>query len=247
MEQITNNNNDKRIAFVLGNGRTRHRFDISMLQSIGTVYGCNRIYTDIMPDYLISVDKAMVDILLQDHVETNTKVYIDHRLPYNNKHLHKFDCNVTGICDSGNMACMLAAEHDHDIVYMIGFDYISQDGYHNNVYAGTRPYKDRQDVHTLPISVENWYQKARIVYERYTDTRFVRVNSNDFVPDFVYDNYTNITPTEFDQIIPNVFDPTIIVPQHYRQDNTKLVHRHRNQRVYENNAILTRGMIKWAK
>jgi len=44
-------------AFVLGNGQSRLEFDTSDLQSRGTVFACNRMYTDKHVDVLVSVDE----------------------------------------------------------------------------------------------------------------------------------------------------------------------------------------------
>ena len=43
-------------AFVLGNGVSRQGIDLDLLKSLGTVYGCNAIYREFVPDVLISTD-----------------------------------------------------------------------------------------------------------------------------------------------------------------------------------------------
>lgn len=246
MDSNTDNDNyQHKVAFVLGNGRSRHRYDITILNKYGTVYGCNAIYNDIIPDHLIVVDKAMVDILLRDNIQDKTNVYIDHRLPYTDKKLHKFDCKVDDICDSGNMACMLAAFHKHTQVIMLGFDYISKDGYHNNVYAGQKPYKDKHNEHTLPVSVQNWYNKAMLTFSRYPQTLFMRVNGNDYDPPLSGKNYVNLDIEDLNKLFSDVYDDTIIIPNSYIPNKT--IAPIRQGRVSVNDAPLLRGMIKWAR
>lgn len=249
MEQYTNNDNhDTKIAFVLGNGRSRLRYDIHKLNKYGTVYGCNRCYDDIIPDYLVCVDKVMIDMLLLDDIQKKTKVYIDKKIHdkhyTNNKSLYTIDPHVPDIIDSGNLACMLAAVHGHTQVYMLGFDYISRDGYHNNVYVGKKPYKDRDQPHTLPVSVNNWYNKLQIVVNRHDQVLFVRVNGNDYEPLVSAKNFINIQPTDFDKLFKDIFDSDINIPQTYRPNTNVLPKRQGRVQIA---APLTHGMIKWKK
>lgn len=210
MEQYAQVDNDQEIAFVLANGLSRLRFAITQLHKHGTVYGCNRIYDDLIPDYIVSVDKAMIDIILMDDVQLKTNVYIDKRVytaHYKNcTSLHHIDPQVSGIIGSGDLAMMLACEHKHTKIYMIGFDYVSKDGKINNVYTGKKPYKKVGANHTLPISIQNWYQKSTIVMERYKDVEFIRVNANDFVPPIANDNFVNIDVDSFNNLFPGIID-----------------------------------------
>jgi hypothetical protein len=48
-----------KIAFVLGNGTSRKSINLN-LKSKGTVYGCNAVYREFEPDYLIAVDVKMI-------------------------------------------------------------------------------------------------------------------------------------------------------------------------------------------
>ena len=43
-------------AFVIGNGLSRVGFDLNTLRGKGTIYGCNALYRDFMPDVLIATD-----------------------------------------------------------------------------------------------------------------------------------------------------------------------------------------------
>jgi len=249
LEQFTSNDNDKtKIAFVLGNGRSRLSFDIGKLSKYGTVYGCNRIYDHLFPDYLVAVDKAMIDMLLLDDIQKKTKIVIDKRIydkHYGNtRSLDHIDPFVHGIIDSGNLACMLAAQHGHTQVFMIGFDYISQDGYHNNVYSGKKPYKDKHQTHTLPISVENWYKKCQIVINRYDKVLFARINNNDYVPPIQALNFVNLLPEDFDKLFPDIYDCDINIPRSYKPIIDKLPKRGGRVMIQ---APLTHGMVRWKK
>jgi len=49
----------KRI-FCIGNGESRKGFDLEKLRPHGTIYGCNAIYRDFMPDVLTAVDHGIM-------------------------------------------------------------------------------------------------------------------------------------------------------------------------------------------
>ena len=65
----------KKVAFVLGNGTSRKDLDLSKLKQNGTVYGCNAIYRDYLPDYLVAVDTKMVIELNKESVQQRCAVW----------------------------------------------------------------------------------------------------------------------------------------------------------------------------
>ena len=48
------------VAFVLGNGNSRKDIDLSHLHKFGKIYGCNALYREYRPDYLVAVDVKMI-------------------------------------------------------------------------------------------------------------------------------------------------------------------------------------------
>ena len=47
-------------VFCIGNGESRKGFDLETLRKHGTIYGCNAIYRDFMPDVLTAVDQGIM-------------------------------------------------------------------------------------------------------------------------------------------------------------------------------------------
>ena len=47
-------------VFCIGNGESRKGFDLETLRKHGTIYGCNAIYRDFMPDVLTAVDHGIM-------------------------------------------------------------------------------------------------------------------------------------------------------------------------------------------
>ena len=60
------------VAFVLGNGKSRLNVDPKNFQERGTVYGCNALYREFAPDYLVAVDVKMVNEIIEEE-ESNKK------------------------------------------------------------------------------------------------------------------------------------------------------------------------------
>jgi len=47
-------------AYIIGNGLSRSEFDLEKLREKGTIFGCNALYRDFTPDYLVSIDNEIV-------------------------------------------------------------------------------------------------------------------------------------------------------------------------------------------
>ena len=193
-------------ALIIGNGKSRLQFDLTSLNTIYTTYGCNALYRDFIPDYLVSMDSNMVDEILNHQIYNKTKFYTQHNDRIDRiQTLQKLPIHfVTGereTRDSGNTATRLACENEHKNIYMIGFDYISMpDKKYNNVYAGTANYSHANGDHIHVNQVEKWRQRIRTLAKKYTDVNFIRVNGNDYSLGMALDNFTEITPIQFKEI-----------------------------------------------
>jgi len=135
-------------AYIIGNGPSRQGFDLYSLPQ--DTYGCNALYRDYTPDYLIVVDRKMYkEIKDSEYGEKNT-VYTNH---YN---MQKFG----GTCHlipgnpykgAGPTATHIAIHDGHTNLIMLGFD-CAEDGVNNNIYVNTDCYADDKSV----VSVSVW-------------------------------------------------------------------------------------------
>lgn len=181
-------------AVVIGNGVSRKQIDLLTLDSY-TTYGCNALYRDYKPDYLIAVDNVMVTELAKHGVDKELTVYttfynqLNGDFKYFNKH--------PGL-NSGHAAMKLAAEeHSHKTVYMIGFDYVGTESKINNVYADTSNYRKSTDPET-PYT--KWFVELTQVLEQFPDTTFIRVVGNDYSVPVRSTNFKEITIEEFKEL-----------------------------------------------
>ena len=73
-------------AFVLGNGVSRLSIDTNYLLRTGTVYGCNAIYRECEPHYLIAVDVKMINEIITAGYHKNHAVWTNPNKGVTTKH-----------------------------------------------------------------------------------------------------------------------------------------------------------------
>lgn len=189
------------VAFVLGNGTSRRQIDLTQLKSHGTVYGCNALYRDFNPDYLIAVDSKMVVELNRENYQTHTSVWTNFNKLYSGYSGFNYFKQSKG-WSSGPTALWMASEHVHDVVYIIGFDYQgigNENQIVNNMYAGTENYKKIDDRATY---YGNWLKQTVTTIKKNPEKRYIRVlGDNKFIPKEFEDllNLTHITVEEFNK------------------------------------------------
>lgn len=192
--------NENKIAFVLGNGTSRQTIDLKNLRPHGTIYACNAIYREFVPDYLIAVDTKMIRELTANSYHLQNKVYTNpNRYTKEIPQLNLFNPNLGW--SSGPSALNLAGEHSYKIIYILGFDYvgIGKNKEHvNNIYSGTINYKQKGDRATY---YGNWSRQTATTIKKFPNTKYIRVieDINSFVPDTLIGltNLTHITLENF--------------------------------------------------
>jgi hypothetical protein len=183
-------------AFVLGNGRSRLSIDCSKLKHYGTVYACNAIYRDFLPDHLVAVDVKMVLELIQNNVLEQVPVYTN----FNNRFKDTANLNIfkpSKGWSSGPTALWLASTHVYDEIYILGFDYqgLENNKKVNNVYADTPNYKRSTDPATF---FGNWLRQTEMVVKEFAGVKYYRVsNTETFDPGFNISNLVNIDYNTF--------------------------------------------------
>jgi len=169
-------------AFVLGNGVSRRGINPELLKSHGTIYGCNGLYREFSPDYLIAVDEKML-------TEIDRAGYQhDHSVWSNKKSSTRLIQGVNWFnpnkgWSSGPTALWLASQHDYNVIYILGFDYkgLENGKTFNNIYADTENYKKSQEKATY---YGNWVNQTKTVIKDNCNIQYVRVIPEGwFVPD----------------------------------------------------------------
>ena len=185
---VTNNQISNR-AVVLGNGPSRLDFELRHLKNYSGLlgadtvqtYGCNALYRDFTPDFLIACGQPNIirELASSDYVNDNI-VYTNaiHLLEYPNKfYLIPHDPYT----DAGTTALYIAAFDGHKKIFMLGFDNQDTIGFNYNVYADTNGYDSKNAL----VLDNKWIEDKKAVFDAFGDVEFIRVTQGgkDQIPD----------------------------------------------------------------
>lgn len=174
-------NTGAKTAFVVGNGTSRSTIDIHTLHNHGVVFGCNGLYRQHRPDYLIAVDVKMILEINKEGYNVHNEVWTNYNKAFEKlKNLNYFKPSKGW--SSGPTALNMSTEKGFKTIYILGFDYKGlQDGRKfNNMYADTNNYKRSSDGATY---YGNWLKQTKTVIEQNPTVQYVRVVDHDtFMP-----------------------------------------------------------------
>ena len=157
-------------AFVLGNGVSRQAVDLNQLKTLGTVYGCNAIYREFVPDVLISTDVPISERIQHEGYSQKNVHYTRKPLPDSGS--RRIAQKYFGY-SSGPVAVSQAAIDGATAVYLIGFDLgPTRTGRFNNIYADTEFYKKSS---ANPTFTGNWARQLQTIMKDYPKISFFRV------------------------------------------------------------------------
>lgn len=187
-ERVPNNLVNNQIsnrAVVIGNGPSRLDWPLRIFNNrnsglLGSkkvqTYGCNGLYRDFAPDFLIATGDKIVDEIAASNYHQNHIVYTSsiHTLEHPGKfYLIPFDPYT----DAGTTAMYIAAFDGHKKIYLLGFDNQTLRGKNNNIYAGTSGY-DAKDMY---VGDAKWIHDRKVIFDLYNDVEFILVANEPMV------------------------------------------------------------------
>lgn len=187
------------IAVVVGNGVSRSSINLTKLKNKSTVYGCNALYREFNPNFLIAVDPKMIFEINRNNIQHQIPVWTNYNKSYKSMTGLNFFEPSKG-WSSGPTALWKASNDGYNEIYILGFDYQGIDGKVNNVYAGTKNYKAKEDKATF---FGNWLKQTITTMKTNTQIRYIRVIPEDgFIPkEFLeINNLTHKSVEEFKNI-----------------------------------------------
>ena len=189
----------EKLAFVLGNGKSRLVLDLDQLKSVGTVYGCNAMYREFAPDVLVSTDPGISEEIQNSGYSLHNLHYT--RKPIPGKGSRKIEYNYG--FSSGPIALTYAALSQATTIYFAGFDLTGIDDKFNNVYENTPHYKKSNDKATYH---GNWVRQIDSIIKQYPLKKFIRlVTLETFTPpDWSSPNYSETSYDDFVAMINNI-------------------------------------------
>ena len=166
-------------ALIIGNGPSRLNMDLSIIarhkagirgRSRLQTYGCNALYRDYTPDFLIANGDSIVS-------EIADSGYCDEHVVYANgwavagypKKFYLLPQDPAW--NAGSQATYLACFDGHKKIFLLGFDGNELNGTNDNVYADTAGYPSVNDT----VSEEFWVHSMTRIFKMYSDVEFVRV------------------------------------------------------------------------
>lgn len=178
-------------VFLIGNGKSREKFDLERLRPIGTIIGCNALYRDFTPDILVAIDAKMLkEVYESKYCEENTCIIPKNRTvkvpPAEHYKTEKFNT-------SGCFAMkIISGSMKPEKCYMLGMD-----AFPGNMYDHTQNYA----ANTLQNfkGVCNYYMQ--VLKTKEWNTHYINVNDKDSWPTEAHDtgNYSFMTFEEFEE------------------------------------------------
>ena len=175
-------NTEGKPAFIIGNGKSREEFDLETLRGKGTTYGCNAVYRNFKPDYLVALDRLIGEEVANNYPVAERPCYSTKlNIQRYSEHFVMIPRNPTMSC--GSTATHIARFDGHKEIYLLGFDSYNTDPKKtNNIYVDTNAYSKEHEIY----GYELWTNQMITLFTKYKDVDFYRVGSK------IIDVYKNI-------------------------------------------------------
>ena len=165
-------------AFIIGNGKSRSNFDLNLLKEYGTIFGCNALYRDFDPDYLVAIDSKMKQEIVDSNYNRDKVIF-----PIDDECWEPAEYNKSRPRSNAGMNAILEAiKKGHTEIVCLGFDFLLHDNMASisNIYDGTSSYEE--NVRCSLSDSRNRMGYLGYVIEKNTDINFTFVyNSTDIV------------------------------------------------------------------
>ena len=127
-------------AFIIGNGPSRKECSLEKLKEQGTVFGCNALYRDFWPDYLVAIDPKITEEIKQSDFPADRFIVPPYEEQFESQNYRP---GVMIRSNAGMNACMEAIKKGHKVLFLLGFDFIiaDKDIALGNLYDGTNGYE----------------------------------------------------------------------------------------------------------
>lgn len=166
-----------KVAFIVGNGKSRTEIDLNKLVGQAPIYGCNALYRDFDKwDYLVSIDQGMVNEIRHAQGAFGNGVII---VPPVEQQFEPAEYSPQRRRNNAGMVAMdTAIRRGFKILYMIGVDFvlngdISTDNvYKNTVNYGPETHANQNDNYHR-IRFLEWFARTN------SDVKFVFVVPDD--------------------------------------------------------------------
>ena len=152
-------------AFIIGNGKSREGFDLEQLRPYGEIYGCNAIYRDFEPDWLIAIDEPITKEIMESDFPKEKFINPAFEEQFEHPEFNPFSRFRS---NAGMNAMVEALKHGKRELICLGFDFIINDDLSvSNLYDGTNAYgpETRTSVadNLRRVKYLNWFANKNYV------------------------------------------------------------------------------------
>ena len=131
----------EKVAFIIGNGPSRKKFDITKLKGNGTIYGCNALYRDYpnLVDFLVSIDPPIIEEITASDFPKEKFIVPPLEEQFEDPQYNQYQRFRS---NAGVNAMLEAIKAGHNVLYCLGFDFMIKSPKISlgNLYDGTNAY-----------------------------------------------------------------------------------------------------------
>ena len=189
MPRTVFNDPQNKDAYIIGNGESRTQFDLYSLPQ--DTYGCNALYRDYEPDYLITIDQHMYKEIIESEYADKNIVYTHRQnIKRHGDQGHLIPANPSQ--GAGTTAMHIAIHDGHKNLYCLGFD-CAHSGQNNNVYKNTSGYRSSD----TQVDQSVW---AEQIYTLMTNNKHVKFTYVEGTIPNKFLELANCTQIDYDQL-----------------------------------------------
>lgn len=173
------------VAFIIGNGPSRSKFDLNKLKGNGTTYGCNAVYRDFDCDYVVAIDPPIIEEIGASSYPKDRFIVPPLEEQFEDPQYNPY---TRFRSNAGVNAMLEAIKAKHNVLYCLGFDFMlkSPKMALGNLYDGTNAY----GIETRSRYVDNL---NRVKYMQFIARKYSKVKFKFVVPKFGNkDEYHNL-------------------------------------------------------
>jgi len=186
------------VAYIIGNGTSRLEFDLDTLREKGTSFGCNALYREWIPDFLVAIDDKITEEI-NHAIENGILTRQQFIAPPWTECYEPAEYNPRQPRSNAGMNAMIEAiRRDKTQLICFGFDFMAKDPSQctSNVFEGTNAYgpethASREDSINR-IKYMNWFA------HQHEDVTFVFVFPDNFELNKKYVTASNISTITYD-------------------------------------------------
>jgi hypothetical protein len=157
------------VSFIIGNGTSRKDFELEKLRDAGTIFGCNALYREFVPDFIVSIDEGIIREIFQSNFPKEKFI-----VPPTEECWEPAECNPNRPrSNAGINAMREAIKRGHKTLICLGFDFLLQDSNRSvsNMYEGTQNYGPEVRANHADnigrINYLNWLARKESEHEFY--------------------------------------------------------------------------------